>query len=786
MHVCRASLATSIAFAILSYPLSLRAEGNVTPPHVVAGPSAAAPIGVELRSPKTVLLEITVAVDGGVVDAVVIRSDDARLDGEALERAKALRFAPAERDGEPVAARIRYSVRFAASAPKTVAPREAADGSAPDQQKRPKQTESKPDAEPEIYEAEARVQAPVREATRHTVRGEDLTSAPGTRGDAFRAIEALPGVSRPPAGDGQPILRGVSGFESAVMVDGVGVPLLYHFGGLTSVVSSRLLDRIDVYPSNFSVRYGRVYGGVIDAHTRDPQRDRLHAVLDLSLLDSSALVEGPLGSGTGVAAAVRRSNLDLYFGALASSGDYSVVAAPVYWDYQLLAVHELSARHRLRMLAFGSRDSIELMLDRPVDGDPVLRGEVGGAVQFHRLNLQALSRLGDGVEQSLTLSLGQMRIDQNAGPEMGAVLTAYSLDARAEWRVPIGTTLSVSGGLDAVSTFYDGEYAGSRPPQLEGDPSIREPDSNQPQVALADSFSQVAPAAWLELAWTPIPEIVVTPGVRVDYFRHLRALTADPRLSARLRVAAATTLKGGVGLFTQQPVYFESLRGIGNPDLSPARGVHQSVGVEQGFGELADVSAEVFQRRLFQRVVATRGGTAPYFENDGSGRVFGLELLGRLRPAHGTRATVAYTLSRSERRDHDGAWRAFDQDQTHNLVATFRQALGAHWELGARFRLVTGNPTTPIAGSVVDASTGLYRPLYGAPGSERDPTFHQLDLLVQKTWRWPGLSLNAYLDLQNAYNAQNAEGRSYSYDYSKSEPVSGLPIFPNFGLRGEL
>jgi hypothetical protein len=42
------------------------------------------------------------------------------------------------------------------------------------------------------------------------------------------------------------------------------------------------------------------------------------------------------------------------------------------------------------------------------------------------------------------------------------------------------------------------------------------------------------------------------------------------------------------------------------------------------------------------------------------------------------------------------------------------------------------------------------------------------------------------LDVLNAYNAKNAQGYRYSFDYSKKEAVSGLGFFPNLGLKGEL
>lgn len=114
------------------------------------------------------------------------------------------------------------------------------------------------------------------------------------------------------------------------------------------------------------------------------------------------------------------------------------------------------------------------------------------------------------------------------------------------------------------------------------------------------------------------------------------------------------------------------------------------------------------------------------------------------------------------------------------------QGLGRGWDVGLRFRVVSGNPTTPITGATYDARTGVYVPSYGAINSERDGTFHQLDARVEKEWGVGPAKVAVYLDVQNVYVAQNAEGYRYSFDYSKREAVSGLQLFPNLGLRGEL
>src|SRR6185295_18623854 len=102
---------------------------------------------------------------------------------------------------------------------------------------------------------------------------EEITKIPGTNGDALRSVHDLPGVARPPGLDGALIVRGSSPRDSDVFIDGTEVPLVYHFGGLSSVVPSETLDRIDFYPGNFGPEFGRISGGVVDVGMKAPQKD---------------------------------------------------------------------------------------------------------------------------------------------------------------------------------------------------------------------------------------------------------------------------------------------------------------------------------------------------------------------------------------------------------------------------------------------------------------------------------------------------------------------------------
>ena len=88
--------------------------------------------------------------------------------------------------------------------------------------------------------------------------------------------------------------------------------------------------------------------------------------------------------------------------------------------------------------------------------------------------------------------------------------------------------------------------------------------------------------------------------------------------------------------------------------------------------------------------------------------------------------------------------------------------------------------------SVFDARSGVYVPTHGSVNSERNPLFQELDVRVEKAFKLGAFTLAPYLDLLNAYNAKNVEGYSYNYDYTKREEATGLTLFPNLGIRGEL
>ncbi|HET8934612.1 MAG TPA: TonB-dependent receptor, partial [Polyangiales bacterium] len=343
-------------------------------------------------------------------------------------------------------------------------------------------------------------------------------------------------------------------------------------------------------------------------------------------------------------------------------------------------------------------------------------------------------------------------------------------------------------GLDLVVTPGQVSYGGPPLQQQEGNPDSGgggASASNRSKVNAADKFTVVQPAVYFEsdLDLGPLHMVL---GTRLDYFNEIKEFSFDPRIALHYALTPELRMKGGFGSFTQPPQFQESSPAFGNPYLKPTHTVHAGFGFDYTPLPGIKLGIEGFYKYLYDRIIGTEYGAPPSFTNGGKGRIYGMELSARVDPRGRFFGYLSYTLSRSERMDRTEGYHAFDFDQPHILSVAGVLRLGKGWEAGLSFRLVAGNPATPIIGAVYNRDTGLYSPVYGGVNSIRSPYFHRLDVRVEKKWTFSSWSLAFYVDVQNAYNATNAEGIAYDFEYHRSAKIRGIPILPSLGLRGEL
>ncbi|MCA9527931.1 MAG: TonB-dependent receptor [Myxococcales bacterium] len=618
----------------------------------------------------------------------------------------------------------------------------------------------------------ARVEVVERHLDADTIR-----TQPGTGGDPLKVVQSMPGAARVAFDGGDLILRG--GGNTQAFIEGHPILSAFHFGGWRSVISASLIDDLAIVPGNQATRYGRGVGGVVDVKLRRPAEDGLHGYAEADFFDAGAFVEGPLGPGS-FALGARRSYVDGLLPLLDDAPAFTT--APRYYDAEGLYDVRLGA-HRLRLFSVFSSDAIAQVLEEPDENDASLRD--GYAIETYFVSTQIAwdAAFSDAVRHHLSLAVLDARDQVAVGAGFDLDLDYQLITAREELTVDVVDAdawgLRLRGGLDLEVGI--GAYRVTAP-AIPGAGGLATPlGVAEPHFAEDDGACFGHPAAWVE-AELRLGDLTLTPGLRVDHDTLVDDTAVQPRLQARYALTRATALSAGVGLFAENVDFAAGLPDFGNPDLDMQRSAQASLGVSHQVTAALKADLTGYYKRITGLIVTD---PAEQLANRGEGRAYGLEvLLKHDRDGH-FHGWLAYTLSRSEQRvAPDAPFAPFDHDQTHNLTLVAGWRFDHRWELGARWRYVTGDPYTAIDRATFDADADAFVPGAGRYNGARLGAFHQLDLRVDRHWIFDDWRLTTYLEARNAYNRANPEGVEYAYDYRHQQTVSGLPILPSFGLRG--
>jgi TonB family protein len=831
-------------------PVRERAAPRLTPPKLIGEPAADYPAGA--TGAARVVLQVDIDEQGGVKALTVISSPQPPFDTSALAAARRLRFEPARLDEKPIAVRIQYAFNFAPPSPPAEGPRtepvnlegvvrergsrrrlsgievEAAGTSAFTDKDGHFELRGLPEGMPvEVviaapgyqrfthsealtrgqklsveyrlqplysgqFEATVEGERERREFSRTTVTAQEIEKIPGAQGDALKVLEDLPGVARTsPIGGGLLVVRGSKPGDSLVYLDGESIPLLFHFGALSSTVNPDLLEAIDFIPGNFGASYGDLTGGLVEVRTRR-LREEPHGYANLNLLETSALIEGAIPGvpGLSVALAGRRSYIDFILKAVVpSGGDIGLTVAPRYYDAQLrIDYRPAGSAHQFSFLGLTSDDALGLLIERPLEQDPNLSGSIDAETGFQQLRLKHEWRRGPTSFTTVAM-FEKLLIRFLVGPTR-FILNAHDVFLRSTATWELSERLGFSAGIDAANRRLQvGAVFRQSFLFREGDFNTQGPRPDDAVITLdPELFNRLSPGVWAEARIKLLPNLTLTPGLRGDLYRYSpqephTTGTITPRLSARWELDDKLALKAGLGMYSEGARNGDAARPFGNPAVLPERAWQATLGAEARPLSGLFISAEAFYKRLTDLIVRTNG--PGLLDNAGEGRVVGFELLVRKELSERFFGWIAYTLSRSDRIDRPGLpQRLFDFDQTHNLTAIAAYKFARGWQIGARFRIITGNPDTPVVASRYLANFDAYLPIYGPINSLRVPTFHQLDVRLDRTWTFDAWMLDAYVDVLNAYNRRAVEGSVYSYDFSQHAYFRGLPIIPTLGMKG--
>jgi hypothetical protein len=273
--------------------------------------------------------------------------------------------------------------------------------------------------------------------------------------------------------------------------------------------------------------------------------------------------------------------------------------------------------------------------------------------------------------------------------------------------------------------------------------------------------------------------LILSGGLRTDgndFSDEMKDLSnqISPRFSASYALTPKISANFNTGIFYQLPPYTvlgfrNNENELQNTDITYIKN-RQLVG---GFAYISETNSKVSVEGYYKRYddypfmlndsvsLANLGGDFGAIGNGlasstSQGRAYGMEVLLQQRLYKGFYGILAYTLGWSEFTDRDGNFRPSAWDSRHIVALTMGKKFKKDWEIGVKWRLQSGTPYTPAdvaTSSLIPVwnTRGREVPNYDVVNSERTRSFHQLDFRVDKKWFFEKWSLNAYIDIQNAY-----------------------------------
>ena len=129
-------------------------------------------------------------------------------------------------------------------------------------------------------------------------------------------------------------MRGSGNYDTRFFLDGVDIPLLFHYGGVKSTYNSLALASVDLYPGGFGTRYGGCVGGVVELKGRPARSDRWHTRPRRQPARRQLPHRGTAGrAASALLLTGRRSFVgEIWHAALEGQEDVELPIAPYYWD----------------------------------------------------------------------------------------------------------------------------------------------------------------------------------------------------------------------------------------------------------------------------------------------------------------------------------------------------------------------------------------------------------------------------------------------------------------------
>ncbi len=611
------------------------------------------------------------------------------------------------------------------------------------------------------------------------IRPEDieLVPTPDVSGDLASYLTTLPGVVTTGDQGGQVYIRGGEPSQNLVLLDGMPVYQPFHVLGFYSAFPTDIVANADVYAGGYTARYGGQLSSVLDVAARSGDKRRFGASASVAPFVSGVLVEGPLARD-------RVSFLANARVSVIEQGASRLVDRELPYNFGDFfgKIHATPSS--------GSQLSVSALrtFDRGVVGDPdaptpdEIRWE-NGAVGLRYLLLPVdVQILGEVI---LSLSSLNTELGPSAAPDRSSNIERF----RGEFNITyfLGFADTHFGGFIEKLTV-ESDLGGA----------YQNLESEQTTVTEAGFY--------LEPEMRPAKGLTIEPGVRVTTSPNKNLVFVEPRFRA-VWTFGPHQLSAATGLYHQTLVGLSDRRDATSiftawtttPDGEAPEAFHAIAGYRITPASWLDLAVEGFYKKLSGLSVGEFTATPRLTTRlqPADGEVMGMDARVEVRrgPFYGY---VNYGLSSVEYTIVDPIYEVQfgdprlvfrpPHDRRHQVnalasVSLFGFDLSARWQFGSGlpFSRALGFDVFLNIDGGIDPLTEEGRPrvIYERPFASELPTYHRLDISVERTFDLGPAELTAQAGLINAYDRRNL----FAYDTFTLRRSDQLPIVPSFGLK---
>ena len=120
----------------------------------------------------------------------------------------------------------------------------------------------------------------------------------GVETDVMRSLQYLPGVRSTGDISSRYYVRGGSGDQNLVLLNGVTLYAPFHSLGLFSSIDPEMINSIEFFKGGFSSEYSGRLSSILNVLTKDGNKKRLGGSASISFLTAKGLLEGPIPNGS--------------------------------------------------------------------------------------------------------------------------------------------------------------------------------------------------------------------------------------------------------------------------------------------------------------------------------------------------------------------------------------------------------------------------------------------------------------------------------------------------------